>query len=209
MSRSERVLIVAGARTPIGSFASALRTLSAHELGARAASAAMERAGIAPETVGEVIMGRIGQVGLDAYNARRVALAAGLPVGTPAFNVNRLCGSGLQAIWSGAQELLWGNCRRPARRREREHEPDAVPRLQRALQRPPGRPHARRRHRRDADRSIQRHPHGCHRRQRCHAIRRIPSRSGPRASVAPRPRPLAQPSQKRSSPCCSEGRHPN
>ncbi len=53
-------------------------------------------------------MGCIGQVAGDAYNARRVALAAGMPVRTPAFTVNRLCGSGLQAIWSGAQELLWG-----------------------------------------------------------------------------------------------------
>lgn len=53
-------------------------------------------------------MGCIGEVGPDAYNARRVAIEAGMPTRTPAFNVNRLCGSGLQAIWSGAQELLWG-----------------------------------------------------------------------------------------------------
>lgn len=53
-------------------------------------------------------MGCIGQVGPDAYSARRVALAAGLPESVPAYNVNRLCGSGLQAIWSAAQQLRWG-----------------------------------------------------------------------------------------------------
>ena len=51
------------------------------------------------DSIGEVIMGCIGQVGPDGYNARRVALKAGLPETTPAFTVNRLCGSGLQAIW--------------------------------------------------------------------------------------------------------------
>src|SRR5690606_39701672 len=56
----------------------------------------------------EVVMGCIGQVGADAYNARRVTLAAGLPVSTPALTVNRLCGSGLQAVWSAAQEIRWG-----------------------------------------------------------------------------------------------------
>ena len=55
-----------------------------------------------------VVMGRIGQVGPDTYNARRVALAAGLPEKTPAYIVNRLCGSGLQAVWSAAQQIRWG-----------------------------------------------------------------------------------------------------
>ncbi|MFG6444949.1 thiolase family protein [Microbacterium sp. P07] len=104
----ERVVVVAGARTPIGSFAGSLSSVPAHELGAVAVTAALARAGVAPAEVGEVIMGCIAQNGPDAYNARRVALAAGLPTRVPAFTVNRLCGSGLQAIWSGAQELLWG-----------------------------------------------------------------------------------------------------
>lgn len=104
----EKVVIVAGARTPIGSFGGVFRDTPAHELGATAARAALTRAGIGADEVDEVIMGCIGQVAGDAYNARRVALAAGVPVSTPAFTVNRLCGSGLQAIWSGAQELLWG-----------------------------------------------------------------------------------------------------
>ncbi len=106
--RSEKVVIVAGARTPIGTFGGAFRGTPAHELGAAAATEALARAGVGGDEVGEVVMGCIGQVAGDAYNARRVALAAGLPVRVPAFTVNRLCGSGLQAIWSGAQELLWG-----------------------------------------------------------------------------------------------------
>jgi acetyl-CoA C-acetyltransferase len=104
----EKVVILAGARTPVGSFGGVFRNTPAHELGAAAATEALRRAGIAADETDEVVMGCIGQVAGDAYNARRVALAAGLPVRTPAFTVNRLCGSGLQAIWSGAQELLWG-----------------------------------------------------------------------------------------------------
>lgn len=104
----EKVVVVAGARTPIGSFGGVYRDTAAHELGAAAVVGALSRAGVAGDEVGEVVMGCIGQVGPDAYNARRVALAAGLHTRVPAFTVNRLCGSGLQAIWSGAQELLWG-----------------------------------------------------------------------------------------------------
>ena len=82
--------------------------MPAHELGAIAAAAAMARSGVTPDDIDEVIMGCVGQAGADAYNARRVALAAGVPERTPAFTVNRLCGSGLQAIWSAAQQLRWG-----------------------------------------------------------------------------------------------------
>lgn len=108
MSNEDRIVIVAGARTPVGSYAGVFRDTPAHVLGAAAVRAALERAAVAGEDVGEVIMGCIGQVGPDGYNARRVALEAGLPKSTPAFNVNRLCGSGLQAVWSAAQELRWG-----------------------------------------------------------------------------------------------------
>lgn len=108
MTTREKVVIVAGARTPVGSFGGVFRDTAAHELGAVAVGEALRRAGLEPDAVDEVVMGCIGQVAGDAYNARRVALAAGMPVRTPAFTVNRLCGSGLQAIWSGAQELLWG-----------------------------------------------------------------------------------------------------
>jgi len=108
MSSADRIVIVDGARTPIGSFGGVFKDTPAHELGAIAASAALERAGVSPEHIDEVVMGCIGQVGPDAYNARRVALAAGLPVTTPAYTVNRLCGSGLQAIWSAAMQIRWG-----------------------------------------------------------------------------------------------------
>ncbi|WP_040167056.1 thiolase family protein [Microbacterium gorillae] len=105
---AEKVVILGGARTPIGSFGSSLKDVPAHELGAAASRAALARTGVAAEEIGEAVFGCISQVGPDAYNARRVALAAGLAASVPAFNVNRLCGSGLQAVWSGAQELLWG-----------------------------------------------------------------------------------------------------
>jgi acetyl-CoA C-acetyltransferase len=103
-----KIVIVGGARTPIGSFGGVFRDTDAYQLGAAAAIEAMKRAGVEPDGIDEVIMGNIGQVGPDAYNARRVALAAGLHTRVPAFTVNRLCGSGLQSIWSGAQQLRWG-----------------------------------------------------------------------------------------------------
>ena len=108
MTSAERVAIVAGARTPVGRFDGAFRDTPAHELGAQAVTAALGRSGVDPQRVGEVVIGTIGQVAGDAYIARRIALAAGLADDTPAFTVNRLCGSGLQSIWSAAQELRWG-----------------------------------------------------------------------------------------------------
>jgi acetyl-CoA C-acetyltransferase len=105
--RDDRIVIVAGARTPIGKFGGSLKDVPAHELGAIAVRSALTRAGIQDDEVAEVVMGCIGQVGADAFNARRVALAAGLPRGVPAYTVNRLCGSGLQAVWSAAMEMRW------------------------------------------------------------------------------------------------------
>lgn len=104
---ADRIYVVDGARTPVGSFGGVLKDVPAHELGAHAAKAALARAGIPGEAVKEVVCGTIGQVGSDAYIARRVALAAELPVSTPAYTVNRLCGSGLQAVWSAAMEMRW------------------------------------------------------------------------------------------------------
>lgn len=108
MNPDDKIVIVNGARTPIGSFGGVFRDTPAHILGAQASVEALRRAGVAAGDIDEVIMGCIGQVGPDAYNARRVALEAGLPKSTPAYTVNRLCGSGLQAIWSGAMQLSWG-----------------------------------------------------------------------------------------------------
>jgi acetyl-CoA C-acetyltransferase len=111
MTVDSRIVVAGGARTPIGSFGGALKDVPAHELGAVAVGAALERTGVRPDAVDEVVMGCIGQVGPDAYNARRVALAAGLPARTPAHTVNRLCGSGLQAVWSAAMQIRWGAAR--------------------------------------------------------------------------------------------------
>ncbi|MEV0494710.1 thiolase family protein [Streptomyces atratus] len=108
MGSQEKILVVDGARTAIGAFGGAFKDVPAHELGGTAACAALQRAGVAPEDVDEVVMGCIGQVGADAYNGRRVALAAGLPRNVPAYTVNRLCGSGLQAVWSAAMQMRWG-----------------------------------------------------------------------------------------------------
>ncbi|MFE9976391.1 thiolase family protein [Streptomyces hirsutus] len=105
---AESIVVVDGARTPVGSFGGAFKDTPAHRLGAVAAREALTRAGVAPETIDEVVMGCIGQVGADAYNARRVALDTGLPVGIPAYTVNRLCGSGLQAVWSAVMQMRWG-----------------------------------------------------------------------------------------------------
>lgn len=108
MTTREKVVIVGGARTPIGSFGGSLASIDAYELGVAAVTEALARSRVDKDEVDEVVMGCISQVGPDAYNARRVSLGAGMSHRVPAFNVNRLCGSGLQAIWSGAQELLWG-----------------------------------------------------------------------------------------------------
>src|SRR5690349_6834090 len=101
-SSAEKIVLVDGARTPVGSFGGMFKDIPAHELGATAAREALVRAGVAAEDIDEVVMGCIGQVGPDAYNARRVALVAGLSKSTPAYTVNRPCRSGPQAIRSAA-----------------------------------------------------------------------------------------------------------
>jgi acetyl-CoA C-acetyltransferase len=105
----EQIVIVDGARTPIGGFGGMFKDVPAHELGAVAVRGALARAGVDGADIAEVVMGCIGQVGPDAYNARRVAVAAGVPKNVPAYTVNRLCGSGLQAIWSAAMEMRWND----------------------------------------------------------------------------------------------------
>jgi acetyl-CoA C-acetyltransferase len=106
--QGDYAVIVDGARTPVGRFGGALKDVDPSELAAVAIRAALERSGVQPEEVDEVVMGQCGQVGPDVYNARRCALAAGIPASATAMNVNRLCASGLQAIVTGAQQLLLG-----------------------------------------------------------------------------------------------------
>jgi acetyl-CoA C-acetyltransferase len=102
------IVLVSGVRTAIGRFGGSLKDVDAHDLGAACIREALNRAGIEPGEVDEVVMGQVGQVGPDAYNARRCAIAAGIPPAATAMNVNRLCSSGLQAIVTGAQEILTG-----------------------------------------------------------------------------------------------------
>ncbi len=103
------VVVLGGARTPFGSFMGSLKDVSAIELGAAAARGALERSGVAAKDVDQVFFGNVLQTSADAiYLARHVALKAGAPIETPALTLNRLCGSGLQAVISGAQALLLG-----------------------------------------------------------------------------------------------------
>ena len=104
------VVIVSAARTPVGSFNGSLSSLPAHELGRIAIQAAVERAGIAVGDVDEVIMGQVLQAGAGQGPARQAALNAGLPVETPAWSLNQLCGSGLRAVALGAQQIMDGSC---------------------------------------------------------------------------------------------------
>ena len=103
------IVVLGGARTPFGTFMGTLRDISAIDLAAIAAKEALKRAGVQPADVDQVVFGNVMQTSKDAiYFARHVALKAGVPIEVPALTVNRLCGSGLQAIVSGAQSLLLG-----------------------------------------------------------------------------------------------------
>ncbi len=107
---SSEVVVLGGARTPIGTFGGTLKDLSAVDLGVLAAKAAIERSGIEPGDVQQAIVGNVIQVSSTdgAYLSRHVALRAGCPIEAPALTVNRLCGSGFQAIVSGAEQILLG-----------------------------------------------------------------------------------------------------
>jgi len=110
MSQRE-VVVVGTARTPIGTFGGALKDVPLGELATSAVKAALNRSGVAPEAIGHVVMGNvIPTEPRDAYLSRVAAMDAGIPETVPAFNVNRLCGSGLQAIVSAAQAIKLGDC---------------------------------------------------------------------------------------------------
>jgi acetyl-CoA acetyltransferase family protein len=103
------IAIVSGARTPFGRYCGKLKDFTAQELGAIAAQGAIERAGVKPEEFDHAVFGNAQQTSGDAlYGARHVALRAGLPIETPALTVNRLCGSGMQAIINAAQMVQLG-----------------------------------------------------------------------------------------------------
>ena len=103
------VVIVGAARTPIGSFMGSLAAVPAPRLGAAAIRAALERSGVAPSAVDEVIMGNVLQAGEGQAPARQAAIFAGLPEKVPAWTLNKVCGSGLKAVISGAQAIAVGD----------------------------------------------------------------------------------------------------
>ena len=104
------VVFLSGVRTPFGAFNGALKDLTATDLGIAAATSAMQRAGVEPKDIDHAIFGNVLQTSADAiYYARHIALRAGCRDETPALTVNRLCGSGFQAIVNGAQEILLGD----------------------------------------------------------------------------------------------------
>ena len=103
------IVIVGAARTPVGAFNGAFANLSAHELGKVAIAAALQRAGVEGKQVSEVIMGQILTAGQGQNPARQASIAAGIPVESPAWGVNQLCGSGLRAVALGYQAILNGD----------------------------------------------------------------------------------------------------
>ncbi|RIJ98777.1 MAG: acetyl-CoA C-acetyltransferase [Armatimonadetes bacterium] len=105
----DEVVILAGIRTPIGAFQGALASLSAPKLGAIAIKAAVERAGISPDDVQEVLFGQVLQGGVGQAPARQAALFAGLPQSVPCTTVNKVCGSGMKAVMMAAQAIRSGD----------------------------------------------------------------------------------------------------
>ncbi|KRA61723.1 acetyl-CoA acetyltransferase [Caulobacter sp. Root655] len=103
------IVIVSAARTPVGSFLGALSSLPAHELGKIAIQAAVERAGISAADVDEVILGQVLQAAAGQGPARQASVNAGIPVESPAWSLNQLCGSGLRAVALGAQQIAAGD----------------------------------------------------------------------------------------------------
>ena len=104
-----RRLPLGAARTPIGGLAGALAARTAPELGAVAIRAAVERAGVTPEAVEQVIMGNVVGAGLGQAPARQAGLGAGIPRSHGALTVNKVCGSGLKAVHPGAQAIALGD----------------------------------------------------------------------------------------------------
>src|SRR5713226_8275303 len=106
---NDPVVIVSAARTPIGAFQGELKDLTAPQLGAAAIRAAVERAGVKPDQVQEVIMGCVLPAGQGQAPARQAALGAGLPLSTGSTTVNKMCGSGMRAAMFAHDMLLAGS----------------------------------------------------------------------------------------------------
>jgi len=109
LAMQDDIVIVGAARTPVGAFNGAFGNLPAHELGRTAIKAALERAGVEGRQVSEVILGQILTAGEGQNPARQASIAAGIPVESPAWGVNQLCGSGLRTVALGYQAILNGD----------------------------------------------------------------------------------------------------
>src|SRR5258706_7349813 len=105
----EEIYIVGAVRTPIGKFGGALAKTPASDLGALVIRKVLERAGVKPEQVSEVIMGQVLTAGIGQNGARQAAMKAGVPYMVPAMTINKVCGSGLQAAMLGAQAIANGD----------------------------------------------------------------------------------------------------
>ncbi|MEW6257944.1 MAG: acetyl-CoA C-acetyltransferase [Pseudomonadota bacterium] len=106
---SEDVVIVGAARTPVGSFNGALGTLPAHQLGSIAIKAALERAGVSSDAVSEVILGQVLTAAQGQNPARQASIGAGIPIESPAWEINMVCGSGLRTVALAAQAIQTGD----------------------------------------------------------------------------------------------------
>ena len=109
MAHSSKAFIVAGKRTPIGSFQGNLSSISAPELGSIAIDSILRESAISPALVQEVIMGNVLPAGLGQAPARQAALGAGLPKSVECITINKMCGSGLKAVMLAAQTIQTGN----------------------------------------------------------------------------------------------------
>lgn len=103
-----QALICGAARTPIGSLNGTLASVSAIKLGQIAASAAIERSGLTPNTIGETLFGNVLQAGLGQNPARQIAIGCGIPVSSPACTINQVCGSGMQAVLQALRSIRLG-----------------------------------------------------------------------------------------------------
>jgi len=109
MSNQDAIVIVSGARTPVGAFNGSLASVPAHELGKTTIVEAMSRAKVEPGEVSEVILGQVLTAAQGQNPARQASIAAGLPIDTPAWGVNMVCGSGLRTVALGYQAIRNGD----------------------------------------------------------------------------------------------------
>ena len=158
---AERAVIAAACRTPIGALSGALASVPAPRLGATAIGEAVRRAGVAPEDVDEVFMGQVLTAGAGQAPARQAAIGAGLPEAVPCTTVNKVCGSGLQAVILAARAVLAGDAAIAVGRWHGEHVERPLPAVRRPPRLPLRPPAGRRQHdRRRALGRVQRLPHG-------------------------------------------------